>query len=249
MTHPWNLVGSVVVTGAARGTGAAIARRLAQRGAHVNLTDLNGDEAEKTASKMRDEGLHVEAFQLDVSDESAMESFAEQIRAAGDFIAWVNNAGINERATLTDLTVEDFERMMHVNVLGCFLGTRAAGRRLPAGGAIVNIASISAHVAFPENAHYGAAKGAIESFTRHAAVDLAPRGIRVNSVAPGSIRTAMTESRLADPEILRKRLDLIPLGRIGDPEDIAGPAAFLCTEEAAYITGSTLVVDGGRIIN
>ncbi len=116
---------------------------------------------------------------------------------------------------------------------------------MTSGAAIVNIASISSRVALPRTAHYGAAKGAVAIFTRHAALELAPRGIRVNAVAPGTIATAMTEDRLADPRQLEASIRRIPLGRVGSPDDVAGPVAFLCSEEAAYVTGAILYVDGG----
>ncbi len=134
---------------------------------------------------------------------------------------------------------------MSVNVRGVFLGTRAAARRMQSGGAIVNLASVSSFIAFPHRSHYGASKGAVVAFTKHAAIDLAPRGIRVNAVGPGTIESQMTRGRLSDPEQLRWTLQRVPAGRVGQPEDIGNAVAFLCSQDAAYITGVVLMCDGG----
>lgn len=243
----WRLHGSIVVTGATGGIGAATARRLAERGARVVICGRNDEALESLAVMLRADGHDVVAETLDMTDEGAVEALATKVAARGDFSGWVNNAGVNDRKAIVDISVEEFQKLATVNVVGYFLGIRAAGRRLAPGGAIVNVSSISAHIAMPNNAHYGSTKGAIESLTRHAAIDLAERGIRVNAVAPGSIRTNMTEARLADPAALEQRIQRIPLRRIGVPDDIAGPIAFLCSDEAAYITGTTIVVDGGWI--
>lgn len=242
---PWRLDGTVVVTGAGRGIGRALARRLAERGARLVLADLDLHAVRAAAGELERDGFEAIAVDVDVGDESSVAALASQAAAAGRLTAWVNNAGVNGLGELTELELPEFERLMRINVTGCFLGTRAAARALDPGGAIVNVSSVSARVALPRNAHYGATKGAIESFSRHAAIDLAPRGIRVNCVAPGSVRTVMTADRYAQQGALEARVARIPLGRVAEAEDIAGPVAFLCSEEAAYLTGQTLVVDGG----
>lgn len=246
MAEPWRLDGTVVVTGGARGVGHAIVRGLAERGAHVLLADIDAAAARVAAAQLREQGLRAHAHAVDVADEGSVAVLADVAERDGRLLAWVNNAGINASANVADISLEDFERVLRVNVVGCFLGTRAAARVLGAGGgAIVNLSSISARVALRDNAHYGATKGAIESFSRHAAVDLAERGIRVNCVAPGSVRTEMTAARYAQPGVLAAREARIPLGRVAEPEDVAGAVAFLCSADAAYITGQTIVVDGG----
>jgi NAD(P)-dependent dehydrogenase (short-subunit alcohol dehydrogenase family) len=242
------IAGVAVVTGAGRGVGLAIARRLAERGARLVLADLDMEQAEAGAALLRDEGHAAWAHRVDVADEGAMEALADFAVTQGALAAWVNNAGISHRAPLLELSVADWDRVFAVNARSAFLGTRAAGRRMGTGGAIVNIASISAVRALPDLAHYGASKGAVELFTRHAALDLAPRGIRVNAVAPGTTRTPMTQNRLSDPAQMAWSIGRIPLGRIAEPEDIAGPVGFLCSSEAAYVTGATLVCDGGWMI-
>lgn len=245
MPEPWRIEGLVVVTGAARGVGRAVALRVAERGARVLVADLDEAEARRTASDLVARGHDAQPHQVDVADERSVDALAAAARDAGGLCAWVNNAGVNDMAPLTELGLETFERVLRVNLTGCFLGTRAAARMLARGGAIVNVSSVSARIALRDNAHYGATKGGIESFSRHAAIDLAPRGVRVNCVAPGSVRTDMTAERYVDPAVVRAREERIPLGRVAEPEDIAGPAAFLCSSESGYMTGQTVVVDGG----
>lgn len=245
MSEPWLVAGTAVVTGGAGGLGRAICRRLALRGAEVIVADIDGDTAAGAASELVGEGLRARPCAVDVADEDSVAGLASVAAASGALAVWVNNAGVNGVADVAELTLEEFERVMHINVRGCFLGTRAAARALGAGGAIVNVSSISAAVALPRNAHYGASKGAIESFSRHAAVDLAGRGIRVNCVAPGSFRSGMTAERYQRPGALEAREARIPFGRVAGPDDVAGAVAFLCSPESAYITGQTVVVDGG----
>ncbi len=241
----WGISGVAVVTGAARGNGAAIARGLGQRGAHVILADIDVDQVNEQVRLLAEEGLYVESVVVDVGDPDSVEALAAAAEPHGPIAAWVNNAGVIRRSDLLDITVAEWDYILAVNARAAFLGTQAAARRMTAGGAIVNVASISSRVALPRTAHYGAAKGAVALFTRHAALELAPRGIRVNAVAPGTIATAMTEDRLADPRQLEASIRRIPLGRVGVPEDVAGPVGFLCSAEAAYVTGAILYVDGG----
>ena len=246
MAQHWLVDGIVVVTGAAHGIGRAAARRVAERGGHVIIADIDTAAADAAAGELRSDGLAATAHPVDVSSAASVDELARVAVREGSLSAWVNNAGVNALVPFDDLTLDDLERMINVNLRGCFLGTQTAARAMTSGGAIVNLSSVSARIALPDNAHYGASKGAIESFSRHAAVDLAPRGIRVNCVAPGSAHTDMTAARYAEPGVLAAREAQIPLGRVAEPEDVAGAVAFLCSPEAAYITGQTLVVDGGR---
>lgn len=243
--RPWMIEGTAVVTGAGRGNGAAIARRLGERGAHVVLADIDAESAEASAAALRQEGLSATSREVDVCSEVSVDELAVVAAGLGRLVAWVNNAGIIQRVPLQELTVEDWDRMMTVNARSVFLGTRAAARLMESGAAIVNVASISSFIALPNTSHYGASKGAIVAFTKHAALELGPRGIRINAIAPGTIRTAMTEARLADRGQLEATLSRIPLGRVGEPEDVAGAAAFLCSNEAAFINGAVLMCDGG----
>ena len=237
--------GWIVVTGAGRGIGAGIARQLCERGAGVIIADLDLATAEGTAKGLRGDGHQASAMQVDVASETSVEALAEAAIRHGKLVGWVNNAGISERVPLTDITVKAWDRMMSVNVRSVFLGTRAAARRMESGGAIVNLASISSFIALPHLSHYGASKGAVASFTKHAAIDLAPRGIRVNAVGPGTIESPMTQTRLSDPEQLQWTLQRVPIGRVGQPLDVGNAVAFLCSPQASFITGTILMCDGG----
>ena len=237
--------GWIVVTGAGRGIGAGIAQRLCERGACVIVADLDLAAAEETAARLCGDGHRAQAGYVDVTEETSVEALGDVTVRLGNLVGWVNNAGISEVIPLTDMSVEAWDHMMSVNVRGVFLGTRAAARRMQSGGAIVNLASVSSFIAFPHRSHYGASKGAVVAFTKHAAIDLAPRGIRVNAVGPGTIESQMTRGRLSDPEQLRWTLQRVPAGRVGQPEDIGNAVAFLCSQDAAYITGVVLMCDGG----
>lgn len=240
--------GVMVVTGAAQGNGAAIAGRLAAGGATVVVADLDETLARSTAERIAAEGLAARALQCDVADEASVERLADAAVGLGRLSAWVNNAGIIDRRPLLEIDVDTWDRLMAVNARGCFLGVRAAGRRMRDGGSIVNLASISSFLALPNTAHYGASKGAVALLTKHAALELAPLGIRVNAVAPGTILTGMTADRLGDTGQFERTLARIPLGRVGEPADVAGVVAFLCGPESAYVNGAVLPVDGGWLV-
>jgi len=237
--------GVTVVTGGAQGNGAAIARLLAERGATVVIADVDEELARATAERLAGDGLAVRGIHCDVAAEQSVERVADEAARLGPLRAWVNNAGIIDRRPLLEIDVETWDRMMAVNARGCFLGVRAAARRMRRGGSIINLASISSFIALPNTAHYGATKGAVALLTRHAALELGPHGIRVNAVAPGTIATAMTADRLADAAQLERTLARIPLGRVGEAKDVASAVAFLCGPDSTYVNGAILPVDGG----
>lgn len=241
----WGIGGVAVVTGAARGNGAAIARRLAERGADVVVCDIDAGQAAAVAAEITAAGGSAVSSACDVSREADVEAVADLATGRGELRSWINNAGIIDRRPLLEIEVAQWDRQMEVNARGSFLGVRAAGRRMKEGGAIVNLASISSEVALPNTAHYGASKGAIALLTKHAALELGPLGIRVNAVGPGTIRTEMTADRLAMPGQMERTLGRIPLGRVGVPEDIAGVVAFLCSEDSAFVNGAMVMADGG----
>lgn len=238
-----------LVTGAAGGIGAAIAGRLAAEGARVLVVDVDGAAAETTAQRI---GGGAAAFAADVSsDQQVAAAVAAATDAFGGLDIVVNNAGVGVPGTVVDTDLDAYERVMAINVRGTFLGMRhgVPALRASGGGAIVNLSSIAALVGLPGRAAYTAAKGAIDALTRAAAIDHLPDGIRVNAVAPGTVETpwidrivGQTEDPAAEKQRMRERQ---PHGRFVQPEEIAAMVAFLASDEAASIVGTTMVVDGG----
>jgi 3alpha(or 20beta)-hydroxysteroid dehydrogenase len=231
-----------LVTGAARGQGAAIVRRLHKDGFRVAACDVRPDELASIDGL--DDG--VLAVSLDVTSEDRWSSAVDEIvRRFGVLTTLVNNAGVLHRASLSDETPAGFEGSWRFNCLGPFLGIRAALPHLRAaeGAAIVNTCSTGAIRPFPNHAAYGSSKWALRGLTQAAAAELAPSGIRVNAVFPGPIATPMldaaTQARLAQNA---------PFGRIGEPREVADAVAFLVSDQASFITGSELVIDGGQIL-
>jgi 3alpha(or 20beta)-hydroxysteroid dehydrogenase len=231
-----------LVTGAARGQGAAIVRRLRADGFAVAAADRTVDELTASVAELGDP--EVVAIPLDVTDEAQWDSAIGQVRHRfGGLTALVNNAGILHRAALADETADGFERSWRVNTMGPFLGIRAALPLLreAEGAAIVNTCSTGALRPFPNHAAYGSAKWGLRGLTQIAAAELAPDGIRVNAVLPGAVQTPMLDSKT------QVRLaQTMAVGRIGTPTEIADAVAFLLSEHASFITGSELVVDGGQ---
>ena len=229
-----------LVTGAGAGIGAAIAERLAADGCKVCVADRAAEAAEAAASSIRAAGGDAFAEILDITDEAAQERLLQRI---GPLDVLVNNAGIFDVKDFFDLTADDFRRMYEINTVAMFTLSRRAAQRMPKGARIVNIAS-RAMLGARHYAHYVASKAAVVGLTRAMALELAPRGISVNAIAPGVIETQMLKAR-SDTNLDGLRA-LQPLGRLGTPEDIARAVAFLAAAEADFITGQVLLVDGGR---
>jgi NAD(P)-dependent dehydrogenase (short-subunit alcohol dehydrogenase family) len=238
-----------VVTGAGRGMGRAVAVRFGREGAHVVVAEFNADHGVEVADQIRAAGGTATAVTADVSrTEDVTRLFAEAVKAYGTVDILVNNAGIGVAKPILDYTEADWDRQMGVNVKGVFFCSQAAARLMVPRrqGKIVNFASTSAFVSSsqPEVA-YDTSKGAVRQMTVSMAAELAPHGINVNAVAPGTTETEMTRSSLSTEEGRAWQLARIPMGRVGQPEDIAAVVLFLCSDEAGYITGHTLVADGG----
>ena len=233
-----------LVTGAAGGQGWAIAKRLRAVGYSVAACDRRADEVVAAVGELADD--QVIAVELDVtSPEQWTTAVRQVVDRFGSLSTLVNNAGVLHRASLTDETPEDFENAWRVNCLGVFLGMRATLDQLRAAehAAIVNICSTGAIRPFPQHAAYGSSKWALRGLTQAAAAELGPSGIRVNAVFPGPIATPMLD------EATQTRLVATAMfGRIGQPGEIADAVAFLVSEEASFITGSELVVDGGQCL-
>jgi NAD(P)-dependent dehydrogenase (short-subunit alcohol dehydrogenase family) len=240
-----------IVTGAGSGMGRAIALLLALRGARVVVADLDPSAGEQTVAQIQDQGGHARFVQVDVSspaDAKRMVSFTVQEFGQVDVLC--NNAGINLAAPALDTTEEDWDRLMAVNLKGIFLGSKFAIAEMArrGSGAIVNTVSAAGLKGMPNMAAYNASKGGAALLTRQLALDYAKQGIRVNGVCPGVVDTPMTRRFLEsnpDPEGLARSWEQIPIGHIAQPEDIARAVAFLASDEASYITGVLLPVDGG----
>lgn len=238
-----------LVTGAASGIGRAICIAYAQAGAKVIVTDRQIEACAETLALVQRHSPASRAFALDVTDAAAAAALAARIGSeVGDINVLVNNAGVIIREGIDSTQVHaNVRRLMEVNYFGTFNAIHAwlpALRRTR--GCIINIASGAAFTAQAGVVGYSASKGAVRLLTQSMAADLGPDGIRVNAVAPGVIETPMTEATRADPERLRRFLIRIPLQRLGQPEEIAGPAVFLASDLASYVNGFTLVADGGK---
>jgi NAD(P)-dependent dehydrogenase (short-subunit alcohol dehydrogenase family) len=235
-----------LITGAGRGIGAATARRLAEEGAGVLVTDVDGEAAERTAAALRERGLTARAHTLDVADRESAEAAVEHaVRAFGSLDVLVNSAAhcSPDPPRFEDGPDEVWARDLDVTLTGAYRCCRAALPHLAAGGrgAVVSIGSVNGAQDFGSHA-YSAAKAGLASLTRTLAGHAAARGVRVNLVMPGTVRTSAWEGRDAELDRLRA---LYPLGRVGEPEDVAAAVAFLASRDAAWITGTTLTVDGG----
>ncbi|SHJ74309.1 3-oxoacyl-[acyl-carrier protein] reductase [Roseomonas rosea] len=229
-----------VVTGAGGGIGGAIARRLVADGFHLVALDMAAERAEAVAAALRAEGGSAEAAPLDLRDEAAVEALVGRLPRLD---AVVNNAGIFDERPLLELSAEDFRRHYEVNLIALFRLSRHGIGRMGAGGKIVNMAS-RAFLGARNHAHYVASKAAVVGLTRAMAMELAPRGILVNAIAPGLVDTPML--RALTPERLAQQLALQPTGRASRPEDIANAVSFLAAPGMDGITGQVLLVDGGK---
>jgi 3-oxoacyl-[acyl-carrier protein] reductase len=244
------LAGKVaVVTGASKGIGAAVALRLAAEGAAVVVNYATSREgAERVVAEVARKGGKAVAVQADLSrEEDVRRLFAEAKKAFGRLDVLVNNAGAYEFAPLEEVTAQHFHRLFNLNVLGLILATQEAVKHFgPAGGSVVNISSLVATAAPPTTAVYSATKAAVDAVTRSLAKELGPRKIRVNSVNPGMVETEGFRAAGIHESDFREQVEAqTPLGRIGQPQDIAPAVAFLASPEAAWITGETLTIGGG----
>ncbi|MDX6334686.1 MAG: hypothetical protein QOG05_2026 [Streptosporangiaceae bacterium] len=269
MTGPLvNLAGRhAAVTGAAGGLGRSIARTLAGAGARISVLDINAAGAEQTVSQIREAGGCADSISCDVADAGSIAAAFDQVAASGPADILVNNAGINPRQASLEVTDETWAHTLAINLTGYFLCARRFAERLIAAGgpgrgaavngavvngAVVNVSSIGGSTSLGRgNFPYGVSKGGVDQLTRELAVAWAPRGIRVNAVAPCQIATdglrALSENPSAEGRLIDTFLRGIPLGRLAEPEEVAAAVAFLASDAAAMITGVILPVDGGNL--
>ena len=238
-----------IISGGARGQGATEARMLAMEGASVVFGDILDDEGRQVEAQIRELGGEATYVHLDVTSEADWQSAVDTaVSSYGKLNVLVNNAGILIRKTLEETTGEDWDRIMNINAKGVFLGTRAAipAMREAGGGSIVNISSTAGLVSSPSgSASYTATKGAVRLLTKSTAIQYAREGIRCNSVHPGPIETDMIQDSLSDPAQMELRMQRLPMGRVGKPEEVAYGVIYLASDESSFVTGSELVIDGG----
>ena len=238
-----------IVSGGARGQGATEARMFAREGAKVVLGDVLDEEGKQVEAQINESGGEATYVHLDVTREDDWRSAVETaVSRYGKLDILVNNAGILIRKGLEETTVEDWDRIMGVNAKGVFLGTKLAipAMRRAGGGSIINISSTAGLVGSPNGSpSYTASKGAVRLLTKSTAIQYAKEGIRCNSVHPGPIDTEMIRDTLNDPARLEQRMQRLPMGRVGTPEDIAYGVLYLASDESSFVTGSELVIDGG----
>lgn len=236
-----------LVTGAGAGIGRAISELLCAEGAKVVATDVDEEGLEETRSEADSDRLETSA--LDVSSEEDWREVVGSVMSGhGRIDVLVNNAGIYVIAPIAETTLETWNRLMSINVTGVFLGMREVCSHMAeaGGGSIINMSSLAGLIGAPGHALYGASKGAVRLMTKDAAVELGPQGVRVNSIHPGYIETAMARYGAEAAGATVEELGAIyPLGRIGQPEDVARLALYLASDESSYITGTEMVVDGG----
>ena len=245
---------TAIVTGAAQGIGLAVAERFVEEGMKVILADVDDAEGHEAAERLSRVG-EATYVHCDVSDRLDVRNLlAKSVEAYGEINVLVANAGIVHTADFLEVEEADFDRVIGVNLKGVFLTCQAVARRMvqqvEAGekpGSIITMSSINAEVAIANQVPYSASKGGVRQLTKVMALSLAPYGIRVNAIGPGSIMTELMEAVIADDEARSKVLSRTPLGRIGQATEIGSIAAFLASDQASYITGETIYADGGRL--
>ncbi len=239
---------TAIVTGAGSGIGRGIAKRFAKEGANVVVSDIDTEGGEKVVEEIEDSNREAIFVRTDVSKKEDVSELVERTLEEYDEIdILVNNAGVYIQKPITEMEIDEWDKVLDVNLKGTFLMTRSVAQEMVKEdkGKIINVTSIAGKVGYPNSAAYSASKGGIIAMTRALALELSPRGINVNAIAPGVIKTAMTEDLLEDEEVSEQMLANTPIGRFGEPKDIASAAVYLASEESDFVTGETMFVEGG----
>lgn len=239
-----------LVTGSGRGIGRAIAVRLASDGANIIVNDIRDNEdAEQTVQRIKDTGVEAHFIQADVSSVTDVYRLVEEsVAQFGQLDILVNNAGIERKAPFWEMSEAQYDQVMNVNLKGAVFATQAFVKHVmkqQGSGVIINNSSVHEELPFPNFTAYCASKGGLQMMTRNLAVELAPHHIRINNVAPGAIKTEINEQLMDKPELMSALRENISMGHMGEPEDVAAVVAFLASDDAKYVTGSTYYVDGG----
>jgi len=241
----------VIITGAGRGMGKSHALKFAENGAKVVVSDIQKEECEKVANEIKEKGGEALAIKCDVSQKEEVEKMVkETIKNWGKIDVLVNNAGIADFKPFLEMTEEDWEKTININLKGYFLCAKACAKEMVKikSGVIINIASVAmgqVGIGFPNLVHYCATKGGITAMTEAMALELAPYNIRVNAVSPGAIDTPMVDPLKADQKTIEGLLARIPMNRMGKSEEVSNLVLFLASDVSSYMTGSTVVIDGG----
>ena len=236
-----------IITGATQGIGLACAKRLIDEGARVMMVDVKPEGADAAAEL----GDAARFFAADVSQKADVDAMlAATLKEFGQVDILINNAGVTHAADFLDLAEEDFDRVLRINLKSMFLCGQAAAREMVKrqSGCIINMSSVNSELAIPNQVPYVVSKGGVNQLTKVMALNLAPHGIRVNGIGPGTILTELAKKAvMASPEARHTILSRTPMGRCGEPEEVASIAAFLASDDASYMTGQTMYVDGGRL--
>jgi glucose 1-dehydrogenase len=245
---------TVLITGGSQGIGQGIALRLAEEGADIAIDYVgNSESADATVAQIQKRGRRASAVQADISSVDQIHSMMKQaVDSLGGVDVLINNAGIEKHASIWEVTEHDYDLVLTINLKGAFFASQAFVQHRMAvkkPGKIINVSSVHEELPFPHFTSYCASKGGMKMMMRNLSIELAPFGITVNNIAPGAIETPINTALLNDPPKLKALLGNIPLARLGQVSDVAGVAAFLASADADYITGATVVVDGGLTWN